>query len=66
MQDHYQHTNAKGVTYHLNSKEVILRGGLHQVIFYFSKDIRNTACSLPNGYEVKENPRNGFVTLKKT
>ena len=26
-QSQYNHTNSKGVTYHLNSKEVTLRGG---------------------------------------
>ena len=32
----YNHTNSKGVTYYLNSKEVTLRGGKVQRIFYFS------------------------------
>lgn len=63
--ENYQHTNGKGVTYHLNSKNVTLRGGQQQVIYYFTKDVRDTACSLPEGYVVTENPRNGFLTLKK-
>lgn len=62
----YQHTNSKGVTYHLNSQEVTLRGGQKQTIYFFSKDARPaTACDLPAGRVVKENPRNGFLTLKK-
>lgn len=61
----YQHTNSKGVTYHLNSKKVTLRGGKEQTIFYFSKDVRPTACELPEGRQVVENPRNGFLTIKK-
>lgn len=62
----YQHTNSKGVTYFLNSKEVTLRGGKKQVIFYFSKDKRAEAVeSLPAGMEVNENPRNGFLTVKR-
>ena len=36
----YKHTNSKGVDYYLNSKEVTLRGGKKQVIFFFSKDDR--------------------------
>jgi len=61
----YTHTNSKGVTYHLNSKEVTLRGGKKQVIYYFSKDERDTACELPADKQVVENPRNGFLTIKK-
>ena len=62
----YQHTNSKGVTYYLNAKDVTLRGGKIQTIYYFSKDAgRDTACALPDGRVVGENPRNGFLTLKK-
>lgn len=59
----YSHTNSKGVTYHLNCKDVTLRGGKVQTIYYFSKDDRSTACDLPAGKVVKENPRNGFLTV---
>jgi hypothetical protein len=62
----YSHTNSKGVTYFLNSKEVTLRGGKKQVIFYFSKDERPEAVEkLPEGMVVNENPRNGFLTVKR-
>lgn len=61
----YQHKNSKGVTYYLNSKEVTLRGGKKQTIYYFSKDERPEGCDLPEGYEVNENVRNGFITLKR-
>lgn len=61
----YSHTNSKGVTYYLNSKEVLLRGGKKQTIFFFSKDERDTACELPEDKEVSENPRNGFLTVRK-
>lgn len=60
----YQHTNSKGVTYYLNCKDVTLRGGKVQRIYYFSKDERDTACDLPENKEVGENPRNGFLTIK--
>ena len=59
----YKHTNSKGVTYYLNSKKVTLRGGKEQPIYYFSKDQRPEAVDLPEGKEVKENPRNGFLTV---
>lgn len=63
----YKHTNSKGVTYFLNSKKVTLRGGKQQTIFYFSKDERpETAMpELPSDMEVNENPRNGFLTVKR-
>ena len=61
----YQHTNSKGVTYYLNSKKVTLRGGKEQTIYYFSKDKRPEATDLPSDREVNENPRNGFLTVKR-
>lgn len=61
----YQHTNSRGVTYYLNEKTVTLRGGKQQKIYYFSKDERPEGTDLPEGYEVKENPRNGFLTVKR-
>ena len=62
----YKHTNSKGVTYFLNSKNVTLRGGKKQTIYYFSKDERpETVNELPASYSVNENPRNGFLTLKR-
>lgn len=65
MAEQYSHANSKGVTYHLNSKAVTLRGGREQTIFYFSKDAgRPEACALPEGKVVNENPRNGFLTVK--
>jgi hypothetical protein len=62
----YKHTNSKGVTYYLNSKDVTLRGGKQQTIYYFSKDERPEAVEkLPEGMVVNENPRNGFLTVKR-
>lgn len=65
-QSQYSHTNSKGVTYHLNTQEVNLKGGRVQRIYFFSKDAgRGTMTSLPEGYKVNENPRNGFLTISK-
>jgi hypothetical protein len=63
----YPHTNTKGVTYFLHSKMVVLRGGKEQRIFFFAKDERpaDELPELPEGYIVIENPRNGFLTLKR-
>ena len=62
----YSHTNSKGVKYYLNSKKVTLRGGKEQTIYYFSKDERPEGTDLPAGYEVGENPKNGFLTVKRS
>jgi hypothetical protein len=62
----YKHTNSKGVTYYLNSKDVVLRGGKNQTIYYFSKDERAEAIdAVPAGMQVNENPRNGFLTVSR-
>ena len=63
----YSHTNSKGVTYYLHSKEVTLRGGKLQRIYYFAKDVRpdDAIDALPDDRKVEENPRNGFLVLKK-
>jgi hypothetical protein len=44
---------------------VVLRGGKEQRIYYFSKDVRPEATDLPDGFSVNENPRNGFLTIKR-
>lgn len=64
----YKHTNSKGVTYYLHNKDVQLRGGKNQTIYFFAKKEKNekgAPCDLPAGYEVTENPRNGFLTIRK-
>lgn len=62
----YSHTNSKGVKYYLNSKLVTLRGGKEQRIYYFSKDQRAESIdAVPAGMMVNENPRNGFLTVKR-
>lgn len=44
---------------------VPLRGGKEYRIYFFSKDERPTSCELPDDMVVNENPRNGFLTLKR-
>lgn len=64
----YAHTNSKGVTYYLHKKDVVLRGGKQQTIYFFAKDdkgAKGEPTDLPEGYEVTENPRNGFLTIRK-
>ena len=66
----YKHTNSKGVTYYLHSTDVQLRGakGKPQTIYFFAKVEKNekgTPVDLPEDRVVKENPRNGFLTVSK-
>lgn len=62
----FEHTNSKGVKYFLH-KDVTLRGGKNQTIYFFAKveGGKGEPCDLPEGYEVTENPRNGFLTIRK-
>lgn len=59
--------NSKGNTYYLNSKNVTLKGGRKQMIYFFSKDERKSTgmAALPAGYKVSENKRTGLPILKK-
>lgn len=62
----YSHTNSKGKTYILHGKEVTLKGGRKQQIYYFAKDERpNALTALPDGYKVIESERTGLPILKK-
>lgn len=64
----YGHVNTKGVKYYLHKMDVTLRGGKIQTIYFFSKDEKNAKgepCDLPEGRIVKENPRNGFLTVAR-
>jgi len=55
-----------GETYYLHSKDVILRGGRKQTIYYFGRQVKEGAMDdLPAGYAVMENSRTGLPMLKK-
>lgn len=58
--------NSKGTTYYLHSKNVTLRGGHKQTIYYFARDVRKEALdAVPDGYAVMETKRTGMPVLKK-
>jgi hypothetical protein len=62
----YQFTNKKGITYYLHSREVRLRGGKLQTIYYFARDVRPGALDeVPTGYQVVETAKTGMPILKK-
>ncbi|MBC7361963.1 MAG: hypothetical protein H5U06_06750 [Candidatus Aminicenantes bacterium] len=62
----YEFKNKKGITYYLHSREVQLRGGKKQIIYYFARDIRPGALdAVPEGYKVVETAKTGMPILKK-
>jgi len=61
----YEYKNSKGVTYYLHFKDVTLRGGKKQRIYYFARDVRDGALDeIPAGKEVMETKRTGMPVLK--
>jgi hypothetical protein len=62
----YEFKNKKGVSYFLHSREVILKGGRKQTIFYFARDVRPGALdAVPAGFTVVETEKTGMPILKK-
>ena len=62
----YEFTNSKGVKYYLHFKDVNLKGGRQQRIYYFARDIRDGSMDdVPAGYRVIETERTGMPILKK-
>ena len=60
----YSHQNSKGKTYFLHSKDVVLKGGRNQTIYYFAKEAKAGACDLPAGKTVVENTKTRLPFLK--
>lgn len=62
----YEFTNSKGVKYYLHSRDVNLKGGRVQRIYYFARNVRSGAIdAVPAGYKVIETKRTGMPILKK-
>ena len=62
----FSFTNSKDVTYYLHFKDVQLKGGKIQRLYFFAKDIRDGSLdAVPEGYEVMETERTGLPVLKK-
>ena len=61
----YGHTNTKGKTYFLHSRETTLRNGNKQTIYFFAKEVKDGALdAVPAGYVVSET-KNGLPVLKR-
>ena len=63
----YSHKNTKGQTYYLHAKDVKLRNGREQRIFYFAREEKKgeSLPSVPSGYRVGENKRTGLPFLSE-
>ena len=62
----YSYTNKKGQVYFLHTKEVTLKNGRVQRIYYFARDERpGSLPEVPAGYTVVETTRTGMPVLKK-
>jgi len=56
-----------GENYFLHSKDVTLRGGRKQTIYFFAREEKEGVLNdLPTGYEVMENSRTGLPMLKRS
>jgi hypothetical protein len=66
MADAFSYTNSKGQTYYLHTREVTLKNGRVQRIYFFARDVREGAlAAVPAGYGVVETKRTGMPVLKK-
>ena len=62
----YTHTNSKGQTYYLHQRDVTLKGGRQQRIYFFAREEKDGVINdLPEGMMVVENTRTGLPILKK-
>ncbi|HEC77012.1 MAG TPA: hypothetical protein ENI33_07140 [Thermoplasmatales archaeon] len=64
----YEYKSKKsGKKYKLYTRDVKLKGGKVQTIYFFSsgKPKSGKLCDMPKGYKVVENPRTGLPFLKK-
>lgn len=62
----FQHVNSKGQTYYLHRREVTLKGGRQQTIYFFAREEKDGVIDeLPEGYQVVENTKTGLPILKK-
>jgi hypothetical protein len=63
----YSYTNSKGQAYYLHKKDVTLKNGRQQTIFYFARDVRDgNLDAVPAGYTVVETATYRHAGLKES
>lgn len=66
MANAFSYTNKKGQTYYLHTRQVTLKNGRKQTIYFFARDVRDGSLdAVPAGYKVVETTRTGMPVLKK-
>lgn len=62
----FEFKNSRGAVYFLHHKNVELKGGRKQMIYFFAKEVKPGALDqVPEGYQVVETLRTGMPILKK-
>jgi hypothetical protein len=62
----FEFTNSKGVKYYLHFKDVNLKGGRIQRIYFFARNVRDGSLDeVPEKFKVIETERTGMPILKK-
>ena len=62
----FKYTNSKGQDYFLHKRDVTLKNGRQQTIYFFARDVRDGSLDeVPAGYQVVETERTGMPVLKK-
>jgi hypothetical protein len=62
----FEFKNSKGTVYYLHGKNVTLKGGRKQMIYYFAREIKPGAIdAVPEGLKVMETTKTGMPILKK-
>lgn len=63
----FSYTNNKGQKYYLHMKDVTLKNGRVQRIYFFARDVRDGSLdAVPAGYMVMETKRTSMPVLKKS
>lgn len=66
----YTYTSSNGITYHLVKQYIKFGNAEKRPVYYFKRKEsikkEHFPCDLPQGWEVVENPRNGFPLLGRS
>ncbi len=61
------YTNSKDQTYFLHTRDVLLKNGREQRIYFFGKQVKEGALdAIPDGFMIKENTQTGLPVLKRS
>ena len=59
--------NSKDQTYFLHTRDVLLKNGREQRIYFFGKQVKEGALdAIPDGFMIKENTQTGLPVLKRS